>query len=219
MNIKHHLDEATLMSYAAGSLSQGMALVVACHLSMCKSCSQRLQKHNAIGGALLEHIAPANIQKNALDNILDKLDDTAESTLFEKPQKPANKLLSDIPYPLTDYIEDELNSLPWKKLGNSVAYYDIPCGSTGLSRLLRINPGCALLPHSHSGNELTLVLKGSFCDDLGRFNVGDIADLDHEVEHQPLVDSNTQCICLVATDAPLKFSTMLGKIIQPMTGF
>jgi putative transcriptional regulator len=219
MNIKHHLDEATLMSYAAGSLSQGMALVVACHLTMCNICSQRLRKHNAIGGALLEQIAPANIQQNALDEVLAKLNQPTNHTYTKLKQAPAKKTIADIPYPLSDYIEDEFSDLPWKKLGNSVAYYDIPCDSTGLSRLMRINPGCALLPHTHSGNELTLVLKGSFCDELGRFNVGDIADLDDEVEHQPLVDGNSPCICLVATDAPLKFSTILGKIIQPMTGF
>lgn len=219
MNIKHHLDEATLMSYAAGSLSQGMALVVACHLTMCKTCSQRLHKHNAIGGALLEQIAPANIQQNALDDILARLDQPATPTFTKLNQAPDNKTIADIPYPLSDYITQELSDLPWKKLGNSVAYYDIACGTTGLSRLMRINPGCALLPHTHNGNELTLVLKGSFCDELGRFNIGDIADLDSEVEHQPLVDGNSPCFCLVATDAPLKFSTIIGKIIQPMTGF
>ena len=68
-------------------------------------------------------------------------------------------------------------------------------------------------------NGLTLILQGSFSDEIGRFTVGDIADLDNEVEHQPLVDSDVDCICLIATDAPLKFSTLLGKIVQPMTGF
>ena len=76
-----------------------------------------------------------------------------------------------------------------------------------------------MLPHSHDGNELTLILRGSFSDDVGRFTVGDIAALDSEINPQPLVDSDEDCICLIATDAPLKFSTLLGKIVQPMTGF
>jgi len=63
------------------------------------------------------------------------------------------------------------------------------------------------------------VLRGSFTDEIGRFAAGDIADLDDQIEHQPLVDSAEDCICLVATDAPLKFTTLLGRLMQPMTGF
>ena len=226
MHIKHHLDEATLMSYAAGSLSQGMALVVACHLTMCRDCAKRLDSHQAIGGALLEQIAPTQVTENALEEVLAKLDLTTEKEAITTEQRFAQKKRLDniqkssIPAPLFDYIDSDFSELPWTKLGNSIAYYDIPCASSsGVSRLLRISPGKALLPHSHNGNELTLVLTGSFSDDMGRFEVGDIADLDDEVDHQPLVDSDIDCICLIATDAPLKFSTMFGKIIQPITGF
>ena len=223
MSIRHHLDEATLLSYAAGSLSQGMALVVACHLSMCPQCRERAAAQEAVGGSLLEDLAPAQVSADTLDNLLAMLDVPADA-VAEVPavavrKEAERKSDSQLPAPLGDYLPYALEDVPWKKLVAGISYYDLDCQSGGVSRLMRIAPGKNLLPHTHKGNELTLVLQGSFCDEIGRFARGDIADLDEQVEHQPLVDSSTDCICLIATDAPLKFTTLLGRLVQPVTGF
>ncbi len=216
MNIRHHLDEATLMSYAAGSLSQAMALVAACHLSMCPECRARAQASESIGGMLLEGLDPVDISDDALDAVLAAID--KEPEVVEIIREPV-RTESDVPMPLADYIGGSLDTIEWKRIVPGVWYYDLPCHTKGVSRLLRIAPGKAMLPHTHDGNELTLVLRGSFSDEIGRFAAGDIADLDDQIEHQPLVDSEEDCICLVATDAPLKFTTLLGRIMQPVTGF
>lgn len=220
MSIRHHLDEATLLSYAAGSLSQGMALVTACHLAMCSDCRKRAQSSEAIGGALMETLTPSPISDNALDAVLAAIEAQDEAIQIEPVRsKPKRAVDSDVPPPLADYIGESFDDIEWKRIVPGVYYFDLPCQSWGVSRLLRIAPGKAMLPHTHEGNELTLVLKGSFTDEIGRFASGDIADLDDQIEHQPLVDSSEDCICLVATDAPLKFTTLLGRLMQPMTGF
>jgi len=220
MNIKHHLDEASLVSYAAGSMSQSMALVAACHLSMCPECRERAQKSEAIGGMLLESLEPATIDDASLNQVLAMLDEEDIGVEVAR-SKPAKAPDSDVPAPLAEYIGDKLENIEWKRIVPGVYYHDLPLKSErgGVSRLLRIAPGKSMLPHTHDGNELTLILKGSFSDEMGRFTAGDIADLDSEIEHQPLVDSDEDCICLIATDAPLKFSTLLGKLVQPITGF
>lgn len=218
MNIRHHLDEATMLSYAAGSLSQGMALVVACHVSMCPQCRERTNAQEAIGGSLLEDLKPAELSDDVLNNMLAMLDTPAAAPV-DIPAESQQQTDSRLPTPLGDYLGCRLDNVPWKKIVPGISYYDIDCQSGGVSRLMRIAPGKTLLPHTHEGNELTLVLEGSFCDEIGRFARGDVADLDEQVEHQPLVDSNTDCICLIATDAPLKFTSLLGRLVQPVTGF
>ena len=90
---------------------------------------------------------------------------------------------------------------------------------TGICRLLKVAPGKSILPHTHRGNELTQILQGSYSDEVGHFKAGDISDLYDETEHQPIVDGDEECICLVALDSPLKFTTLLGKVLQPLTGF
>jgi putative transcriptional regulator len=72
--------------------------------------------------------------------------------------------------------------------------------------------------HGHGGEELTLVLEGAYSDKLGRFAAGDIADLGDDVEHQPVVDQDRACICLVATEAPTRFRSWPARILQPLIG-
>jgi putative transcriptional regulator len=85
-------------------------------------------------------------------------------------------------------------------------------------RLFSIAPGTTIPHHSHGGTELTLVLSGSFSDEIGRFGPGDLADLDDSVSHQPVADTNEPCICLIATDERLRFTGMFSRLIQPLVG-
>ena len=66
--------------------------------------------------------------------------------------------------------------------------------------------------------ELTLVLRGALADASGRYGVGDIADLDEEVEHTPVADADTGCICAIANEMPTRFSGLLARLLQPWHG-
>ena len=219
MNINHHLDDATLVSYSAGALSQGMALVVASHLSVCPQCRERAEINDAVGGVLLESLESETVADDMLASILSQLDDLPAEPRSAVSGLTGKTIDPEIPAPLREYIDCSLDQLEWKRIVPGVTYYDMPWEGRGVSRLLRIAPGKAMLPHTHNGNELTMVLRGSFSDEVGRFRRGDVADLDDQIEHQPLVDSEVDCICLIATDAPLRFTTLFGKLVQPITGF
>lgn len=231
MSIRHHLDEATLISYTAGSLSNAMALVVACHLSMCKSCREKASQMESVGSALLTSLPHADMSMGALDKALCALDenpiaelggDKASGIGLISEKKQSLRLSAeagDIPEPLSSLIGVSFDHLEWRRLGPGISYVDLPIQGTGVSKVLKIEPGRAVLPHTHNGNELTLILRGSYTDEVGRFTVGDVADLDDEIDHQPLVDSQEPCICITATDSPLKFTTLLGRVVQPLTGF
>lgn len=216
MNIRHHFDDATLMAYAAGSLPQGMALLVACHLYWCPECSERVRQAESIGGVLLDNIAPLPLQDNALSQLMARLDDGMASEVSSLAQSPP--LPEGVPAPLHHYINSSLDNLPWKRLGYGVHHFDLNLRGKGTTRLLKIAPGVSVPHHTHSGNELTLILRGSYSDEIGRFSAGDVSDLDGEVHHQPLVDTDQDCICLIATDAPLKFTGLMGRLVQPFIG-
>ncbi|TNF07151.1 MAG: transcriptional regulator [Gammaproteobacteria bacterium] len=215
MNIKHHLDEATLFSYVAGALGQGTALVVACHVSQCDHCRDRARQLEAIGGALLENNNLSPVSDNTLLQVLERLDVRPQATAAA----PAHAPDSEVPGPLASYIGDSLDEVAWKRLVAGLWVYDLPAQGKGLTRLLRVAPGKAALPHSHRGSELTQLLRGSFTDEVGRFCPGDVADLDDRITHQSLVDSDHDCICLIATEFPLRYTTLLGKLAQPLFGF
>ena len=55
-------------------------------------------------------------------------------------------------------------------------------------------------------------------DEIGRFQSGDLADLDESVYHQPVADTDEHCICLIATDEKLRFSGVFSRMLQPLIG-
>lgn len=129
----------------------------------------------------------------------------------------AEQRLHCLPTPLLQLLEQGDPSLPWKLLVPGIQQIMLPCGDSYF-RLLKIAPGVSIPLHTHTGSELTLILQGS-CDEMGRFCLGDVADLDPDVEHQPITDRAEACICLVVIDAPLQFKGFLPKLLQPFTGF
>jgi len=215
VKISHHFDDATLMAYSAGALPQGMALLVACHLHWCPHCRERMHATDAVGGALLEQLPPSHLQADAFEQLLARLDEPEHELCTSVPEAHANP---ELPAPLAQLLDKPLDELPWKRIGYGVKQLDLHLDGPGAARLLRISPGVSVPHHTHGGNELTLILKGSYNDELGRFCQGDVADLDGEVSHQPLVDTDEECICLIATDAPLKFSGLVGRLVQPFIG-
>lgn len=213
MKISHHFDDATLIAYSSGTLNKGMALLVESHLEMCEHCMEQVQTSNRIGGDLLRQIEPVAMKSGSLDQVLGMLDDV-------DPEVPAvsRSRNVEVPASLVEHIGEDLDALDWKTMGLGVQQYDLKLGGTGAARLLRIQPGVSVPHHTHTGSELTLILRGSYSDEIGRFQVGDVADLDDQLEHQPIVDTEHECICLIATDAPLKFSGLMGKLVQPFIG-
>jgi putative transcriptional regulator len=192
-----------------------MALLVACHLHWCPHCRERMHATDAVGGALLEQLPPSHLQADAFEQLLARLDEPEHELCTSVPEAYANP---ELPAPLAQLLDKPLDELPWKRIGYGVKQLDLHLDGPGAARLLRISPGVSVPHHTHGGNELTLILKGSYNDELGRFCQGDVADLDGEVSHQPLVDTDEECICLIATDAPLKFSGLVGRLVQPFIG-
>jgi len=135
-------------------------------------------------------------------------------------EKPAAIGDASVPRPLGRLLPGPLESLDWSAIAPGVKQFDLGHRprKEGAFKLLRLEPGVALTPHSHNERELTYVVRGSYTDEIGQFCAGDIADLDECDEHCPIVDEHEVCYAVVATDAPVRYSTMLGKIMQPFVG-
>lgn len=218
MNISHHLDDATIVAYAAGTLGHAHGMVVASHLAYCAECRASVREAEVIGGEILEleghSVAVSDMCRAATLASLDAVAPVA-------PRTKTAKAFTDVPNILSGVLAGQsLDTLNWKKKAPGVAVFEIPMpkDSRGKLMLLSIGPGKSMPEHSHGGEELTLILRGSYSDKFGRFMPGDVADLDEEVEHQPVVDSSEPCICLVAIEAPTRFKSFWAKVAQPFVG-
>ncbi len=216
MTIRHHPSEASLIAHASGTLGEGLSVVVASHLALCQRCRDHLRAAEDIGGALVEALPPSALSPGGREAMLARLDATPREAGVAPPLPRAR----GVPRPLADYLDVDLESVPWRAMAPGVRRYPLVTARSGHGtlRLLRIAPGTALPRHEHQGHEFTLVLKGSFSDDLGRYRPGDLADLDSSRGHQPIADADEDCVCLIATDAPLRFKTLLPRLAQPFLG-
>ena len=208
--IKHHIPDAILMSYAAGSLEQSFSLVIAAHVSLCDECRARLGAHDSAGGVVLETHATKDISASSKDAILARLDDD----INEEPAAPEYQRFGVYPGPVMAALKGK--SPRWKSVGGGVRQSILHADDKGSVRLIYIPPGQAVPDHSHHGMELTLVLQGAFSDETGKFGVGDLEVADDTLEHTPIAEIGVPCICLAATDAPLKFKGLIPRILQPV---
>jgi putative transcriptional regulator len=104
----------------------------------------------------------------------------------------------------------------WKPLGFGTKQAILWRGSEGVVRLLSIPAGQAVPDHGHRGIELTLVLSGSFSDEVGTFRAGDLEVADEGLVHVPKAGAEGPCICAAATDAPLRFQSFVPRLLQPI---
>jgi len=210
-DINHHLTDALLMAYAAGTLPEAFSLTVATHISMCDECRARLGAYECLGGAVLERAETVAMAEDSLSATMARIRDGAPVREYPAPRKRSGVL----PAPLQDYVGGDLGCVRWRPVGMGVKQAILPTARDATARLLYIPAGAAVPDHGHRGTELTLVLQGAFVDETDRFGPGDIEVADEDLHHMPVADIGADCICLAATDAPLRFRGMIPWLAQP----
>lgn len=215
MTIKHHLSDDFLIEYASGSLSEGWSLAVASHLSLCPQCRRRLAAIEGAAGALLEKAEQSGDQDEAWLRFKQRSIDLKAEEIKVSPVQ--GRPTAVLPEPLRSYVGGDLAELKWRALGRGAYQILIDTEDKETQvRLLRIPAGKPVPEHTHEGRELTLVLAGSFHDGEDLFARGDIEEADGDLLHTPTATPGEDCICLAVTEAPLKFSSWIVRLVQPI---
>ena len=216
MTIIHHADDATLISFAAGTLPEALCAVVATHIAMCPRCRAELSHMERLGAVMLEGLAPAVTGPAPAVRAINPAMTSKRAAIARAPVERQ----ASVPDPLSRLVGKNLSDIRWKRLGIGMWHAPLPLskGAKGDLRLFKVAPGLAMPEHGHGGSELSLILEGSYTDEFGRFGVGDLADLDTEAEHQPVADPATGCICLIAAEEKARFKGLLARLVQPFVG-
>jgi putative transcriptional regulator len=215
MKLSHHPNEEILMRHAAATLSEGVSLVIGVHLEMCEECRAQSRAFEALGGVLLETLEPAQMAPDAYAKVLQRID------AADRPELPTPVAAAELvpglpmPTPLRHYRIGR-----WRTMAPGLKFSRIssPADSGMNVFMLRAAPGTSLLEHGHSGDEYLCVLKGSFTDQGGRHQRGDMAIADAHVEHKPSVGMDGECICIVALEGKLRLRSVIGRVLQPVYG-
>lgn len=219
MTVEHHVGDDLLVAYAAGTLDEATSVLVATHLALCPACRHALDLAEALGGAMIE---------------AENVDETVDETAIEAASRgtpggrgaPAHQSASQppkgpfvLPRPIRDYAGGDAPSLRWRAVGGGIRQVPLTAREPATqARLLRIPAGKSVPYHGHRGFEATLVLTGSFYDREAWYRRGDVELADPSVVHAPTAGPEEDCIVLAVTDAPLRFQTLIPRLLQPFLG-
>ena len=207
--ISHHPSDEALAQMSAGALAAGPRLVIATHLAGCPQCRARIGGFEALGGAMLAQEAPVALRPDAFARTLARID----APEIEAPRRAA--LNPELPGPLCNY---EIG--PWRFVQPYLRWrrLNLPEDPDANVIMLKVAAGRPLPHHTHTGREFTQVISGGFSDSHGHYLVGDCIEADQEVDHQPVVDADGECIVIASVEGRLRLHGWLGRLFQPLIG-
>lgn len=194
MNLHHNTYTAFMMDYAVGALSPAEALAAELHRALSVEGRRTAELMETLGGAMMERAAGPAIQP-------------AMSMRRPPDAAPAPLRTSADRSPLAPYLDEDLLALPWRR-----SLFGVKTLPTHLrmAELLRLDPGEKAPPHGHGRRDVTVVLTGSFADEFGVYERGDLAFAEPGMKHAPRAEGDRPCVCLIATETGRPLRGLLG---------
>ena len=223
--IKHHPNAAILKDFVDGNLADSVSLIVSSHVELCEHCQKQVSMLTAQAADSVFESDTAGLKLSdsemdaflsddgefdfdAIDQITADLSQVVE-VVVEAQQETVSNTTFTIPRALNSVARKD-----WLNLGKiSRARLDFDDESHHTS-LLHIDKDGQVPCHTHKGFEITLLLEGSFEDEMGVYNKGDFIWLDGEHTHQPATKEG--CVCLTVSSDALYFTKGVSQLFNPL---
>ncbi|MEZ9672040.1 ChrR family anti-sigma-E factor [Vibrio lentus] len=230
--IKHHPNAAILKDFVDGNLADSVSLIVSSHVELCEHCQKQVSmltaqaadtvfesdtsafENDTAGLKLSDSEMDAFLADDeefdfdAIDQITADLSQAIE-VVVEAQQETVSNTTFTIPRALNSVARKD-----WLNLGKiSRARLDFDDEAHHTS-LLHIDRDGQVPCHTHKGFEITLLLEGSFEDEMGVYNKGDFIWLDGEHTHQPATKEG--CVCLTVSSDALYFTKGVSQLFNPL---
>ena len=214
MTIHHHPPEELLVAFAAGLLDLGQHVAIATHLVGCPHCRDAVRTMEHVGGAVLAGLPPTAMSDRCPRQRRGAAGPACRFRRIAATSAAAG--LADVPG-LPHFVRG-YSAGPWRWIAPKVHLRPIqlPVASPTRVFLLKSRPGTKMIEHTHTGFEMSCVLSGSFVHAGGHFGPGDFDLGDGTDDHEIMIDSADDCICLVAMQGDLKLNGMIGRLLQPL---
>lgn len=216
--IKFHPTDELLTQYVDGQLPASLSAAIAIHIEMCPHCSKIVQAKTQVQAADIFSCGENQLNEDDFDisfDTINMLDDiTADDSLVE----PSDAAQLSIEVKNQQFeLPRALNSMEINKFSGigKISRAKVELGEGQVhTHLLYMAPSGEVPQHTHKGFELTLLLDGSFQDDMGEYNRGDFILLDGQHRHSP--KSEQGCLCLTVVSDALHFTQGISKLLNPL---
>lgn len=201
-----HAPPGLIADFAAGTLSDGMRLLVASHLAFCGCCRDRLARLELLCGTLLA-LGPAEpLSRGCRERALARLDAVRE----DPPADTALAASGPFPVPLSLRLPPACD-LRWQPVRPGLSECRLDGFPTEAVGLMRAAPGTTLRCPDFSGHEARLVLTGRLRSGAYVYDRGDLALPDPATRPEPSVAPEAfgreECLCLVVRPGPTPVPT------------
>jgi putative transcriptional regulator len=183
---------AFMLDYASGALSPGESLAASIHCALSARGARATRMLNAIGGSLLEEMAGSQSAETTPD--------VAAFPLRERPVRD-----------LSFYTERDFLALNWRT--GVFGVKTLPTPDRGV-KLMRLDPGGRAPSHGHGRRDVTVVLVGTYADEYGVYERGDIAFAEPGLRHQPRAVGDQPCVCLIAEEPSRGLSGWFRNLLR-----
>ena len=199
------LKNELIFAYSSGNLGQAKSLFTSMYLYL---NSVAVKKYLIFDNILADSF-------NDLENIVPKklkYSDCVKNKSKPDTKKNNNHRLN----PLTNALGD-IKTINWKSVYKGFKEYNLPIADKDSIKLIKMDPGTSVPLHSHNGKEYILVLEGSFCDEYGEYNKGDMQINDQKIKHNPTACDKDGCVCLSITENDVVFFGKYGSFLNLFT--
>lgn len=192
-----------IFDFAAGSLGPAKSLFASTYLYLnTKASNINKTFENILGDELLD-INDTELSTIKYTDCISNVNITYSDS--KKNLSPVDKALGPI------------NNVKWKQVYKGFNEFTPKIDDKDEIKLIKMDPGTSVPLHSHGGKEYILVLEGSFCDEYGDYNKGDIQINDQQIKHTPIACKDNGCICLTITEKDVIFYGRFGSFLNLFT--
>ncbi len=202
------------MDYAAGILGEGLRLAIATHLVLNNQSRVLVTELAEAANALLSELPASQLPDTlkarsftALKDHNQKYIETEECAVTDA----ACAVQPLFPSPLRAYLPPDIENINWQPLARGIEHYPLALQDNAKVQLIRVQAGCKIPAHTHTGLELAVILEGKIYDGRQQWQRGDIAIADQQTHHQPYTNGES-CLCLLVTEGPLRFTGIAGQL-------
>jgi putative transcriptional regulator len=214
----HHPADELLVGYAAGNMAEAPALIIASHLALCPACRRQVADYEALGGELLSELSEEPLGADSLGKTLAELDRVAPEPGRPSSASPPKSDSPLLPRPLRDYMSQAWAARgTWRSVMPGLRTLKLKADGAKIW-MMELGAGRPVPHHSHRGQEMVLVLSGGYHDGETGYGPGDLHVSGPEIVHQPIVDDDGPCVCLVMVEGGIRPTSLLGRVVAGLFG-
>ena len=192
-----------IFGYSSGNLGEAKSLFTSMYLYLNSIAAKKASIFDNILAQNFNELEGIKPKKIKYTDCIKSSDSIVKNK--NTSNNPLNRLIGDI------------NNIDWKTVYKGFKEFKIPLSDNDSVKLIKMDPGTSVPLHSHNGKEYILVLDGSFCDEYGEYNKGDMQINDQQIKHNPTASNSNGCICLSITENDVVFFGKFGSALNLFT--